>query len=480
MRLEHKYIVALISVFGMFMNLLDLTIVNVAVPVLAFELDASAQEVQWVVTAYLLAVAVAIPVSGWAGDRFGTKRVFVLALAFFTVGSALCAFAWNIETLIVFRGLQGLGGGLLMTVSQTMVFRAFPQRERARAASILVVPTTFAPASGPLVGGVILDYLSWPWIFLVNIPVGVVAIALAAAFLREQREDDPGRIDLPGLALASGGLALFLYGLAEAGGRGFGDAVTLGFGGAGLALLVLFVLVELRTEEPLIDVRLFANRLFAVANATQGVAFMGFSATLFLLPLILQLERGLSPFESGLATFPQALGVMVMAPLLARIYPIVGPRRLVAVGLLAASATTVPLILMDLETDLWWVRGAMFARGMGFSMMLVPVQTAAFAQISMADTGRATAALNATRQVAQSFGVAIIATVLTSRLAHHGAALGPLGSPLDSVAGSVSAFSDGFVVTAIFIAAGMLAALLIRDRDAAATLRAGFGRRRRG
>lgn len=468
MRLEHKYIVALISVFGMFMNLLDLTIVNVAVPVLAFELDASAQEVQWVVTAYLLAVAVAIPVSGWAGDRFGTKLLFVLALAFFTIGSALCAVAWNIESLIVFRGLQGLGGGLLMPVSQTMVFRAFPQQERSKAAGILIVPTTFAPASGPLVGGIILDYLAWPWIFLVNIPVGVIGIVLALAFLREQREDAPGRIDIPGLMLASGGLAVFLYGLAEAGERGFGDPVVLGFGGAGLLLLAIFVLVELRTEEPLIDVRLFANRLFALANASQAVAFMGFSATLFLLPLILQLERGMSPFESGLATFPQAIGVMVMAPLLARIYPIVGPRRLVAVGLLAASATTVPLILMDLETDLWWVRGTMFARGMGFSMMLVPLQTAAFAQISMADTGRATAALNATRQVAQSFGVAIIATVLTSRLAHYGAALGPA----DNVAGSVSAFSDGFVVTAIFIAAGILIALLIRDRDAAATLRA--------
>ncbi|MCY3882605.1 MAG: MDR family MFS transporter [Chloroflexi bacterium] len=468
MRLEHKYIVALISVFGMFMNLLDLTIVNVAVPVLASELDASAQEVQWVVTAYLLAVAVGIPVSGWAGDRFGTKLVFVLALAFFTIGSLLCAVAWNIESLIVFRGLQGLGGGFLMPVSQTMVFRAFPQQERSKAAGILVVPTTFAPASGPLIGGIILDYLAWPWIFLVNIPVGVIGIVLALAFLREQREDAPGRIDIPGLTLASGGLAVFLYGLAEAGGRGFGDPVVLGFGGAGLALLAAFVWVELRTEEPLIDVRLFANRLFALANASQAVAFMGFSATLFLLPLILQLERGLSPFESGLATFPQAIGVMVMAPLLARIYPIVGPRRLVAVGLLAASATTVPLILMDLETDLWWVRGTMFARGMGFSMMLVPLQTAAFAQISMADTGRATAALNATRQVAQSFGVAIIATVLTSRLAHYGAALGPV----DNVAGSVSAFSDGFVVTAIFIAGGILFALLIRDREAAATLRA--------
>ena len=144
----------------------------------------------------------------------------------------------------------------------------------------------------------------------------------------------------------------------------------LGFGGAGLLLLAAFVMVELRTPEPLIDVRLFRNRMFAVANLTQSVAFMGFSATLFLLPLFLQLERGLSPLQSGLATFPQAIGVMLMALVVTRIYPIVGPRRIVVIGLLIASATTVPLVLMDLGTDLWWVRGTMFVRGVGFGMML--------------------------------------------------------------------------------------------------------------
>lgn len=470
MRLEYKYAVALISVFGMFMNLLDLTIVNVAVPVLSEELDASAREVQWVVTIYLLSVAVAIPVSGWAGDRFGTKRLFLLALGLFTVGSVLCAAAWNIESLILFRAVQGVGGGLLMPVAQTMVFRAFPQPERARAAGILVVPTTFAPASGPLLGGLILDFLSWQWIFLVNAPVGVAGILLAALFLREQREERPGRLDLPGLALASGGLASLLYGLAEAGDRGFADARVLGFGGGGLLLLAAFVVVERARAEPLIDVRLFLNRMFALANLTQSMAFMGFAATLFALPLFLQLERGLSPLQSGLVTFPQALGVMAIAPLLTRIYPIIGPRRLVAVGLTIASLTTLPLVFMDLESELWWIRLAMFARGMGFGMMLIPLQTSAFATISMASTGRATAIFNATRQVAQSFGVAIIATVLTSRLAARGAELGPL--PIDAAA-SVSAFGETFVATAVLIALGVLAALLIRDREAAPTLRGG-------
>ena len=451
----------------MFMNLLDLTIVNVAVPVFTEELDATTSQVQWVVTAYLISVAVFIPVSGWAGDRFGTKRVFLAALTLFTAGSALCAAAWDVESLIAFRALQGMGGGLLMPVAQTMVFRSFPQPERALAAGILVVPTTIAPASGPLIGGLILDHLAWQWIFLVNVPVGVAGIVLSMLFLREHREPSPGRFDAPGFLLAAAGLALLLFGLSEAGGRGFDEVRVLGFGGAGIASLVAFVFYELREPDPLIDVRLFLNRMFSVANATQSMAFMGFSATLFLLPLFLQLERGMSPLQSGLVTFPQAIGVMMMAPVMTRFYPRIGPRRLVVAGLVLASLTTIPLVQMDLESNLWTVRGAMLLRGMGFGFMLIPLQTAAFATISMAETGRATAVFNATRQVAQSFGVAIGATVLTSRLAHHDTALGPAGP----TGPAVDAFSEAFLATLALSALGVAVAFLIRDREAAPTMR---------
>ena len=316
----------------MFMNLLDLTIVNVAVPVLTEELDATTSQVQWVVTAYLISVAVFTPVSGWAGDRFGTKRLFVIALALFTAGSALCRGRLEYRESDPLPCSPGDSGGLLMPVAQTMVFRSFPQPERAVAAGILVVPTTIAPASGPLVGGLILDHLAWQWIFLVNVPVGVAGIVLSVLFLREQRERGPGRFDAAGFLLVSGGLALLLFGLSEAGGRGFDDLRVLGFGGAGIVSLVAFVAFERRHADPLIDVRLFLNRMFSVANATQSIAFMGFSATLFLLPLFLQLERGLSPLQSGLVTFPQAIGVMLMAPVLTRLYPRVGPRRLVVLG----------------------------------------------------------------------------------------------------------------------------------------------------
>ena len=231
--------------------------------------------------------------------------------------------------------------------------------------------------------------------------------------------------------------------------------------------LVAFVVLERRQADPLIDLRLFLNRMFSVANATQSIAFMGFSATLFLLPLFLQLERGLSPLQSGLVTFPQAIGVMMMAPVLTRLYPRVGPRRLVVLGLVLASLTTIPLVQMDLDSNLSTIRVVMLLRGMGFGFMLIPLQTAAFATISMNETGRATAVFNATRQVAQSFGVAIGATVLTSRLAHHETALGPAGA----TGPAIDAFAEAFLATLALGALGVAVAFLIRDREAAPTMR---------
>ena len=466
-RYEYKYIAALVSVFGLFMVLLDVTIVNVAIPVFATELDASTTEVQWVVTGFLLSVAVFIPVSGWIGDRFGTKRLFIFALGLFTAGSALCAAAWNVEALIAFRVIQGVGGGLLTPVGTAIVFRAFPPQERARASAIIVVPTTIAPASGPVAGGIILDYLSWPWIFLVNVPVGIAGITASLLFLQEHKESKPGRFDVTGFMLAAVGLAALLYGLAEAGERGLDDARVLVPGGAGLLLLAAFTVSSLRVREPMIDVRLFLNRMFTMGNITQSVGFLGFSGTLFLLPLILQLERGLTPLESGLVTFPQALGVMSMAPVMTRLYPRIGPRRLIALGLTVASLTTLPFVTMDLETNLWFIRAVMYVRGLSFGLLLVPVQTAAFATISIRETGRASAVFNATRQVAQSFGVAVAATLLTSRLGAHDASLrGP------NVSGTVDAFQETFLIAALLLAAGAIVALFIRDRDAAPTMMA--------
>jgi EmrB/QacA subfamily drug resistance transporter len=468
-RLEYKWIVGIVFVFGLFMDLLDMTITNVAVPTLSVDLHASTTQVQWVVTGYLLSLAVFIPVSGWLGDRFGTKRIFMTALFLFTSASLACGLSDSIEMLVAFRIMQGVGGGMLTPVGTAMLFRAFPPHERAKASTILMIPMVVAPASGPVLGGYLVEYQSWEWIFWINIPVGVLGFIFAGLFLKEEKQPSPGRLDLPGLALAGAGLASLMYALAEAGNNGLDSARVLAFGAAGIVTLAAFTVVELRTAEPMIDVRLFKNKLFAAANAVQMVGFAGLMGGLFLLPLMLQSPstKGLGAFDSGLATFPQALGVVAMVQVAGRVYPRVGPRRLLMLGLAGVTVTTGAFYFVDIGTSLWWVRAIMFVRGAFFSFMLVSLQTATFATISPQMMGRASAISNAGRQVGASFGVALLATVLTSRLSHNGTSLAP---GADSHAAILS-FHEAFLVAVGLTLVGALAALLVSDKEAAVSMR---------
>jgi EmrB/QacA subfamily drug resistance transporter len=468
-RLDYKWIVGIVFVFGLFMDLLDMTIVNVAIPTLATELDATTTQVQWVVTGYLLSLAVVIPISGWLGDRFGTKRIFTLALFIFTCASFLCGIASSIESLIAFRILQGVGGGMLTPVGTAMLFRAFPPQERAKAAAILMIPMVVAPASGPVIGGYLVEYWDWRWIFFINIPVGVTGLIFAGLFLREEKQPHPGRLDVPGFIMAAVGLGALMYALAEAGEKGLDDPTVLAVATVGLAILALFTLVELRTAEPMIDMRLFQNRLFATANAVQMVAFAGLMGGLFLLPLMLQspATKGLGAFDSGLTTFPQAIGVVTMVQVSSRLYPGIGPRRLLVFGLLGVTATTLAFVAVDVGTDLWWIRGIMFARGCFFSFILICLQTATFATIAPQMMGRASAVSNAGRQVGASFGVALLATVLTSRLTAHDTSLAPGAN----TAATIDAFHEAFFVAAILTLVGAGLSLLINDKDAAVTMR---------
>jgi len=470
-RIEYKYLVGVVFVFGLFMDLLDMTITNVALPALQQEFSADTTTIQWVVTGYLLSLAIFIPVSGWAGDRFGTKRIFMFALGMFTVSSLLCGLSWNVEALISFRFMQGVGGGMLTPVGTAMLFRAFPPSERAKASAMLAIPAVVAPASGPVLGGYLVEYQSWHWIFLINVPVGLLGLVVAGIVLREEKQEQTGRLDVPGFLFGSFGLASVVYALAEAGSRGFDDSRVLAFGLGGLALLGVFSAIELRTSDPMIDMRLMQNRLFASANAVQVLSMAGMQGALFLLPIFLQAERGMTPLESGLATFPQAIGVMMMVAPAQRLYRATGPRRMMMVGMVGAAISTFALLAVGLETNVWWVRLIMLGRGWSFALTLVPLQAATFATIRPEDTGRASALFNSGRQVAASFGVALTATVLTSRMTYHHAAL---GNPALRH-GAVLAFHDAFFVAGVLAIVGVVASLLIRDSDAISTMTAGQG-----
>lgn len=472
--IPYKWLVAIAFVIGLFMDLLDTTIVNVALPTLGRHFHSGNTTLEWVITGYLLSLAVWIPASGWLGDRFGTKKVFLFALALFTLGSALCGVSWSMDSLIAFRVLQGIGGGMMTPVGTAMLYRAFPPEERALASAVLTAPVAIAPTVGPILGGLLVDDLSWRWIFYANLPLGIAGFLFSLVVLREHTEENPGHLDLLGLLLSGAGLPLALYALARAPHAGWTSAEVLGTGLGGLAVLALFVVRELTAKEPLLDLRLLGDRMFRTGNGVFFLTMVGVMGVLFLLPLYLQQLRGLSALQSGLATFPEALGIVVASGPAGKLYAKIGPSRMLAVALIGTGAFTGLLYLVGLTTDLWWIRGAMFLIGLTLGFVFVPVQTAIYATITSEQTGRASALFNTNRQVASSIGVAILATILTSRSTTHVTSAVRAAAPAARAAaaqhGTLLAFHDTFLVAAVISIAGGLAALLIHDSDAAATM----------
>lgn len=469
-RLSYKGVVAVAFVLGLFMDILDTTIVNVALPQLARDFNANTTTIEWVVTGYLLSLALWIPASGWLGDRFGTKKVFVFALVMFTLASALCGAAWSIESLVAFRILQGVGGGMLTPVGTAMLYRAYPPEERPRASSILSMVTVLAPAIGPVLGGLLVEKASWRWIFYVNLPIGVFAVIFSLVYLREHKEPSAQRFDVAGFVLAGAGLALLLFGLAEGPVRGWGSGIVVGCLVAGALTAIALVVVELRIPNPMLDLRLFAERSFRTPNIVSFAAYGSLIGVLFLLPQFLQGPRGLSPLQSGLTTFPQAFGVMMMARLVgARLYPIVGPRRLAALGTLGITVITLLFLRVGLDTSQWWIRLLMFSRGLFLGLVFIPIQAAAFARVPLPSTGRASALFQVQRQVGSAIGVAVLATVLTERLKTYGAV--GANRAIVNADGWAKAFHQSIIVAGALGALGVVASLFIKDSDAAPTMK---------
>ena len=449
--------VSVVFVAGMFMTIMDSTVVNVALPTLRHQFAVSTASVSAVVTSYLVAVAVVMPASGWLGDRVGGKRLLLGALALFTAASAACGLAGSLLALVAFRAVQGAAAGALIPVGMTMLYRTFPQAERIRATRLLMVPALLAPALGPVLGGVIVDGLSWRWIFYVNVPVGAAALAFGAAFLPPHREHAAGRFDLPGLVLVGLGFPLVMYALNGGPGEGWASPGILAAIVAGLVLLAAFARVELRTAEPLLQLRILGNRMFRTASLQTAVGSAGFIGTLFLVPLFLQNGLGYSALHSGLSTFPEAVGGMIGIQTASRLYTRTGPRRLMTAGLLGAA---VPITLMGTLSPgdaAWAMPGLMFATGLLFGFSAAPAQTASLATISMAQTGQAMTLFNVQRQAGQAMGVAVLATVL--------AVTRPVPPDLGG-------YHLAFAVAAITMASGSVIASRVRDADAAATMTA--------
>jgi len=458
-----KIVVSVLFVVGMFMSILDGTIVNVALPALSLQFHVSGTAIDAVVVGYLVSLAIIIPASGWLGDRLGTKRIFLSALALFTTASALCGLATSLPMLIGFRILQGIGGGALTPVGTAILYRTFPPEERVQVSRILNIPTVFAPASGPVLGGLLIDKLSWHWVFYVNVPIGIAAFLFGLLFLEEYRERTAGSFDLLGFLLAGVGLALTMYALSEGPNYGWTTPSILGSEIIGPVLLILFVVVELRAKHPILDLRLFHNRSFRTCNMISLFSAAGFLGLLYAAPLFLQEARGVSALTSGLTTFPEAVGVLISTQIVARLYPYVGPRRLIVTGLIGVSIVITLMCLMGQDTSLWLMRALMFLTGAGMAFSFTSVQAASFATISSARTGQASAIYNAQRQVGASIGVALLSSVIS---AFGMTSLGAGGTVMPNF----TAYHAAFITSAVLILIAASIGLTVRDSDAAATM----------
>ncbi|MFT2019338.1 DHA2 family efflux MFS transporter permease subunit [Streptomyces sp. 796.1] len=416
--------IAFILVLGTFMATLDATIVSVGIETLTDEFDASLTEIQWVTTAYLLAVVAAVPASGWLADRYGGRRTWLAAVGVFLLGSALCALAWSATSLIAFRVLQGLGGGLLPATGQALLARIAGPTRTGRVISIVAVVPMLSPVLGPLAGGSLLAAGSWPWLFLINLPIGAVAVLLARRYVPEV-PPAPRRapFDLRGAALLSPGLAVFVFGLTEVA-HGRTLPATVGIV-AGLAMLVGFTVHGLRTRgTPLVDPRLFTRPPFGAAALALLVLGASVFGTMFLLPLYFQTGRGLSAWQAGLLLAPQGVGAAAGAVLVNRTIDRVAPRTLVVGGIGLILVGTFPFTQLGHQPSDTLIAAALAVRGIGMAMVGAPVMNIVYSRIEPTQIPRAAGALNLLNTVGGSVGTAVLAVVLQSRLDARGAAVG--------------------------------------------------------
>lgn len=459
-QVSQKTSVSVVFVAAMFMNIMDITIVNVALPAIGRQFAVTEASLDAVATGYLVSLAVFIPAAGYLGDRFGPKRILLIAIGVFTVASVLCGLADTLGALVAYRVLQGAGSGMMTPVGMAMLYRAFPPHERLRASSILTIPTAVAPALGPVLGGALVTGLTWRWVFFVNLFIGIAAIAFGTLFLQEQRQPHPSRFDLTGFVLSGVGFAAVMYGISQGPGIGWTHAQIFGSITVGAAVLALLVRVELRASAPLLRLRLLGNQLFRSTNTAMAVGTAAFLGALFIVPLFFQLGLGLTALQSGLNTLPEAVGVLLGAQLGSRIlYRRLGPRRLISLGLAGVAVTIALMTLIDSRGDLWWMRLLMLGMGLSMGQVVISTQTATFATISPADTSHASSLFSMSRQLGSASGIALLATVFAAVGTTHTVA--GLSTP------NLSAYHVAFLTAALLAVVAVLPALTVKDADAA-------------
>jgi EmrB/QacA subfamily drug resistance transporter len=454
----HVWLICGVVILGSAMSILDTTIVNVALATLGRELHSTISQIQWVVTGYLLALAAVIPLTGWAAERFGTRRMYILSLVLFTGGSMLCGISTTTAELVIFRVLQGIGGGMIMPLGMMMMAGAAGPKRMGRVMSVVSMPMMLAPILGPTIGGLIVDNASWRWIFFVNVPIGVIAVIAALRILPHGKAGSPRPLDYRGLALIAVGLPLLTYGLAEVGSTGsFTSLKVLLPCVSGLGLIATFILHALRVPNPLLNLHLYRRPTFSTASAATfflGAALFG---GMILMPLYWQHIRHESVLDAGLLMAPQGLGMFLVMPAVGRLTDRLGGGPLALVGVTVTTLATIPFGLIGAHTSIVWLSVALLLRGTGIGFAFMPAMTAAFAALEKSELPDASPQLNVVQRTGGSLGTALLAVVLQRAL-----------TGAHTVGAAASGYGTAFWASAALTALAMVpAAILLRAERAA-------------
>ncbi|MBW4080813.1 DHA2 family efflux MFS transporter permease subunit [Paenibacillus sp. S150] len=452
-------------IVGMIMVILDGTVVNVAVPKLVEYFNTDLKTVQWAITGYTLALAAVIPLAGYMTDRFGSKQVFVSTVAMFVLGSMLCSLAQTSGQLVLFRVIQGLGGGMVAPIGMAMVFRLAPPERRGSIMGLLGIPMLLAPALGPVLSGWLVEYVSWHWIFLINVPIGIVGIILGLKYLPKTETKGRAHLDILGIILAPVAFSMLAYGVNQGGGESWSSTgAILGLSVGGVAL-VLFVIVELLHKHPLLELRVFRSSDFTRGIILSWVTQAALFGSMLFVPLYLQQIRNYTPLETGLILLPQALASGIGMPLGGRLFDKIGARPLVFVGLSIISTALFLLSGVTVDTSLPVIMSCLAMMGLGMGLSMMPVNTHVLNSAPREWVNRVTPLTAAAQQVVVSFAVAGMTGYLTSQIAVH---MGKMASGANPLSAMVLGFNDVFFFAACIAVAGVVISLILRKPKVAA------------
>src|ERR1700760_1150132 len=447
---RETWIVAGVVMLGAVMSILDTTVVNVAINHLSAAFHAPLTTIQWVITGYTLALATVIPITGWAADRFGTKRIYLTSLVLFTAGSIASGLSWSAGSLIVFRVLQGIGGGMIMPSVMTIMTKKAGPHRMGRVMGVLGVPMLIAPIIGPILGGWFVDNASWRWIFFINVPIGIGAFIGALMVLEPDQPQPAHRLDWRGMALLSPGLAVFIFGLAESSTYGFGSVRSWGPTLVGVVLIAAWFVHSWRAPNPLIDLRTFAHTRAGAAAGTFLLFAISVFGTMLLVPLYYQAVRGASALQAGLLLAPGGLGAMLLMPVAGKLTDRYGPTWLPAAGLPLVAIGLIPFVFVGAHTSYVLLSCANFVQGLGMGLAMMPNMTAAMQAVPATAIARTSTAMNIIRQAGASIGTAVLSVILASAIT----------SNLASILGSrASGSHSGGIATLQHLPAGAHAAL---------------------